>query len=238
MKMNFDQERSRRDILKLGAVIGATSIGASLLHLSGTTAFANHSRKLDNSKANRENDIGLFMTAAQLEQKAINTYTAAKEAGLLKTPMLLEVALQFASDHAEHRDADMKTVRSLGGDPVQIKGLGTAPIPDNVLKGTEEDVLRYALGIELIAAKTYQEFAAGLAQTPEGVETAVSIMAIESQHAATYRAVLLAIFKKMGLPEDPNKIVPYGLLKNQPKPAFPTGKTLTTDASTAMMMPK
>jgi hypothetical protein len=228
--MNFNEKRSRREILKLGAAAGLIGVGANLLPLPGVAAFAAE-RRLGDSKVNRENDVKLFNVAAQLEQKAVNTYTAVKEAGLLKTPAFLEVALQFAGDHGQHRDADLKVVRSLGGTPAPMKGLGTAPIPDAVLKGTEEDVIRYALAVEVYAAKAYQEYAAMNAQTPEGVAQAVSNMGVEAQHAATYRAVLLAILHKMGLPGEPNKIVPFGLLENQPKPELPEGRTLPTDAS-------
>lgn len=232
--MSFEEKRTRRDVLRLGVAFGAAAAGASLLELPGVGAFAATSareRVIGNSRANRENDIKLFNAAAQLEQKAVNTYTAAKEAKLIKTPAFLEVALQFASDHAQHRDADLRVVRSLGGTAAPMKGLGTAPVPDAVLKGTEEDVIRYALGIEVYAAKAYQEYVAGLVQTQEGIEQAASNMGVEAQHAATYRAVLIAILNKMGLPGEPNRIVPYGLLELQPKPALPEGRTLPTDAS-------
>ncbi|HEV2764531.1 MAG TPA: ferritin-like domain-containing protein [Pyrinomonadaceae bacterium] len=232
--MGFDDKRTRRDVLKLGVAFGAAGIGASLLDFPGVGVFAasaGRERVIGNSRANRENDVKLFNDAAQLEQKAVNTYTAARDAKLIKTPAFLEVALQFASDHAQHRDADLKVVRSLGGMPAPMKGLGTAPIPDAVLKGTEEDVIRYALGIEVYAAKAYQEYVAALTQTQEGIEQAASNMGVEAQHAATYRAVLIAILNKMGLPGEPNRIVPFGLLELQPKPELPAGQTLPTDAS-------
>ncbi|HYP54475.1 MAG TPA: ferritin-like domain-containing protein [Pyrinomonadaceae bacterium] len=232
--MNFDEKKSRRDVLRLGVALGAAGVGASLLDLPGAAGLASTfgaARVIGNSSANRANDVKLFNAAAQLEQKAVNTYTAAKEAKLIRTPAFLEVALQFASDHAQHRDADLKVVRSLGGVPAPMRGLGTAPIPEAVLNGTEEDVIRYALGIEVYAAKAYQEYVVGLVQTQEGIEQAASNMGVEAQHAATYRAVLIAILNKMGLPNEPNKIVPYGLLELQPKPTLPDGRTLPTDAS-------
>jgi hypothetical protein len=226
------KKRSRREILRLGAAASVIGVGAHLLPFPSAVAFAaGRERRLDESKASRENDIRLFNVAAQLEQKAVNTYTAVKEAGLLKTPAFLEVALQFAADHGQHRDADLKVVRSLGGVSATMKGLGTAPLPESVLKGTEEDVIRYALAVEVYAAKTYQEYAAMNARTPEGVAQAVSNMGVEAQHAAAYRAVLLAILQRMGLPGEPNRIVPFGLLENQPKPKLPEGQSLPTDAS-------
>ena len=83
----------RRQLLKLGLFTGATSALAIALG-SGSKADAQGSRQ------NRRGDIEILNGAIALEQKAINTYTAAAENKLLPTKAFLDVAVQFAGDHA------------------------------------------------------------------------------------------------------------------------------------------
>ncbi|MEO0539250.1 MAG: ferritin-like domain-containing protein [Cyanobacteria bacterium P01_A01_bin.105] len=205
----------RRQLVKLGLFTGATS------------AIAIAAPRPAAAKHHFDNDIKIFNEAAMLEQRAINTYVAAAENGLLPTQAFLDVAVEFAGDHTEHRDRLKLIVRDVfKGEPANTEGLGTFPIPDNVLNGSEADVLRYALTLEMLAAKAYLNNIRDNLTTSAGKNVAASIMPIETQHVAVYRTVLKTLLNTDGLPGDGSKIVPFAFLSTQPTPAVPTGTTL------------
>ncbi|MBD2127030.1 ferritin-like domain-containing protein [Microcoleus sp. ZQ-A2] len=204
----------RRQLLKLGLFTGATSALAIALG-SGSKADAQGSRQ------NRRGDIEILNGAIALEQKAINTYTAAAENKLLPTKAFLDVAVQFAGDHANHRDQLKKIVsREFRGTPISTDNLGTFPIPQNVLKGGEAEVLRYALTLEMIAAKAYLENVTTKLTTDAAKNVAATIMPVESMHAAVFRTVLMAVLNEKGLPME-TKIVPHSFLSEFPTPPLP-----------------
>ncbi len=200
----------RRKFLKLGVLTGATS------------AFALAADKvMAAGKPSREADVEILNGAIMLEQKAINTYVAAAENNLLPTKAFLDVAVQFAGDHTEHRDRLKDIVSGVFKvEPMSTENLGTFPIPANVLNGSEADVLRYALTLEMLASKSYFDFITkGL--TSEGAKNVVaSILPIENQHVAVYRSVLLVLLNEPALPGD-DKLVPYPFLNQQPTPPVP-----------------
>ena len=205
----------RRQFLKLGLFTGATGALAIALG-SGSKADAQGSRQ------NRRGDIEILNGAIALEQKAINTYVAAAENKLLPTKAFLDVAVQFAGDHTNHRDQLKQIVsREFRGTPASTENLGTFPIPQKVLKGGEAEVLRYALTLEMIAAKAYLDFATTKLTTNAAKNVATTIMPVESMHAAVFRTVLMAVLKEKGLPME-DKIVPYSFLSDFPTPPVPT----------------
>jgi rubrerythrin len=197
----------------MGAMTGAASVFALTLGHEDT-AEARGAR-------NRQMDVEIFNGAAILEQKAINTYKAAAENNLLPTKAFLDVALQFAADHAQHHAKIQSVVKNiLKGKPVDTSNVGTFPIPQKVLKGGEAEVIRYALTLEMIAAKAYLDNVQNKLTTDEAIRVAAAIMPVESMHAAVYRSVLMVVLKEKGLPGD-NKLVPYAFLDEQPTPAVP-----------------
>lgn len=202
----------RRKLIQLGALTGAAGVFALA---TGSQADA-----ANGHKRSKKNDIEIFNGIAILEQKAVNTYKAAAENHLLPTQAFLDVALQFASDHTHHRDEVAYVVSKLGGTPVDTSNVGTFPIPQNVLHGGEADVLRYALTLEILAAKAYLENITSKLTTDEAIHVAATIMPIETEHAAVYRSVLLVVLKDHGLPGD-TKLVPYPFLDLQPTPPLP-----------------
>ena len=204
----------RRQLLKLGLFTGAT----------GALAIATgNASKVDAmpSRMNPKADVEILNGAIALEQKAINTYVAAAENKLLPTKAFLDVAVQFAGDHTNHRDQLKQIVsREFRGTPASTENLGTFPIPQNVLKGGEAEVLRYALTLEMIAAKAYLDFATGKLTTNAAKNVATTIMPVESMHAAVFRTVLMAVLNEKGLPME-DKIVPYSFLSDYPTPPVP-----------------
>ncbi|MEW6731089.1 MAG: ferritin-like domain-containing protein [Acidobacteriota bacterium] len=167
-------------------------------------------------------DIAVINGAIQLEQKAINTYKAAAQADLLKKPEYLDVAVDFAADHGEHRDELTKAVRvNFKSTPVLIENLGTFPVPETIIKGKEADVLRYALMLEMYASKAYLEAVSGKLATDEARGLVASILPVETQHVAVLRTVLMVVMKDKGLPDD-KQLVPYAFFNEQPTPEIPT----------------
>ncbi|KAF0249070.1 MAG: hypothetical protein FD167_1525, partial [bacterium] len=159
----------------------------------------------------------------KLEQKAVNTYQAALNGDLIKSPVLVDAAFAFASDHQYHREAISRFVRGkLKGLPpvTDDKKIGTFPIPETVLNGKDNDVLRYALTLEIIASKTYLEFVNGKLSTPEAKGLIASILAVETQHVAIARTALMLILKDKGLAED-KQLVPFPFFDLQPTPSVP-----------------
>lgn len=205
----------RRRLMKLGLLTGATG------------AFAIAAKANPNQATLYSNDTELFNGAIILEQKAINTYTAAAENGLLPTRAYLDMAVEFAGDHAEHRDRLKLVVKDVfKGEAVETSNLGTFPLPDSVLNGTEADVLRYALVVEMLAAKTYFENICDKLTTNPAKNLAAAIMPVEAQHVAVYRTVLKTAFNAKGLPGDRSKVVPFAFLSTQPTPNLPMGSLL------------
>lgn len=205
----------RRQLLKLGLFTGATS-AIAIAAGSGSKADAQGSRQ------NLRGDIEILNGAIALEQKAINTYVAAAENKLLPTKAFLDVAVQFAGDHTNHRDRLKQIVsREFRATPASTENPGTFPIPQKVLKGGEAEVLRYALTLEMIAAKAYLNFATSKLTTDAAKNVATTIMPVESMHAAVFRTVLMAVLKEKGLPME-TKIVPYSFLNEFPTPPVPT----------------
>jgi rubrerythrin len=204
----------RRQFLKLGLFTGAT----------GALAIAvGNGSKVDAapSRPNAKADVEIINGAIALEQKAINTYMAAAENKLLPTKAFLDVAVQFAGDHTNHRDRLKQIVsREFRGTPASTDNLGTFPIPKKVLTGGEAEVIRYALTLEMIAAKAYLDFATAKLTTDAAKNVAATIMPVESMHAAVYRTVLMAVLNDKGLPME-NKIVPHSFLSEFPTPPLP-----------------
>lgn len=173
-------------------------------------------------KPSAATDQAFINEAIKIEQKAINTYKAALKADLLKDVRLADAAGEFASDHADHRDALSWALRRnfKNNNPAVIENLGTFPIPDEVIKGKEADVLRYALTLEMIASKTYLDAVSGKLATDEARGLVASILTVETQHVAVFRSVLTLILKAKGLPDDKDMLVPFAFFNDQPTPAL------------------
>jgi rubrerythrin len=203
----------RRKLIQLGMLTGAAGVFA--------LATSDRSQAAQNPRPNPKMDAQLFNGVAMLEQKAVNTYRAAAENKLLPTQAFLDVALQFASDHAQHKAKVEEVIaKSLKGKVLDTSKVGTFPIPKKVLTGGEAEVIRYALTLEMIAAKAYLDNIQNKLTTDEAKDVAASILPVESMHAAVYRSVLMVVLKDQGLPGD-TKLVPYPFLDQQPTPSLP-----------------
>ncbi len=130
-------------------------------------------------------DLTLLNGALELEHTAIYAYGLAAGSGLLSKGALA-VGGTFKGSHETHREALSAVITSLGGSPVDAKGSYDFIAFD--LK-TEVDVLRFALFLEMKAARAYQAALAKL-QSRSLLDAAARIMGDEVSHAAVLRSVL------------------------------------------------
>jgi len=100
-------------------------------------------------------DVNILNTALGLEHEAINAYQLGAESGLLQKPVL-DTAVLFQSQHKEHRDALVATIKKLGGTPVAEKSKSDYAKALNAgsLK-SQADVLHLAQRLERGAANAY-----------------------------------------------------------------------------------
>jgi len=107
------------------------------------------------SAADPAQDVAILNVALGLEHEAINAYQLGAESGLL-TKDVLPVAVLFQSQHKEHRDALVGTIKKMGGMPVDAKAMGdyAKSLKAETLK-SQADVLRLAARLERGAANAY-----------------------------------------------------------------------------------
>ncbi|MBL8149992.1 MAG: ferritin-like domain-containing protein [Blastocatellia bacterium] len=232
MKMDIDKkliDLARRDLIKMATVTGTVGILASLgeaisptlasyLSMQRATQRGGQAKGSPTNANANANDIEILNFALQLEQKAINTYLAAVEKKLLKGKDYIEVAKQFVADHDSHREALAKVIKNdLGGEPASVADVGTFPVP--TIKNDKEAV-RYAVTLELIAAKTYYDAFKDKLKTSAGKDIFLNILPVETQHIGVFRSFLKLRLKDRALPDN-NRIVPFAFLHMQPTPEVP-----------------
>jgi rubrerythrin len=132
-----------------------------------------------------EQDVRILNTALAAEHEAVAAYQVGAESGLLKKDVL-ELAVQFQGQHKEHVDLLASTVRKLGGSPAGAKASYVFPVEK--LK-TQEDVLRFAAGLEKGAVSAYLG-AIPILGSGDLAKAAASILGDEAMHWAVLRYVL------------------------------------------------
>jgi len=130
-------------------------------------------------------DVNILNAALGAEQEAVAAYQLGAESGLLTKPVL-DLAVQFQGHHKEHADELAKTVRDLGGEPVEP--LARYEFPTDQLK-SEADVLRFAAGLEKGAVSAYLG-AVPLFEERALAKAAASILGDEAMHWAVLRQAL------------------------------------------------
>ncbi|MBL8149993.1 MAG: ferritin-like domain-containing protein [Blastocatellia bacterium] len=210
-------DHSKRSFLNLFTGASALATVAMLLGPAASPDFRAIAAG-QQKKPSLGGDIAIATAAIQLEQKAVNTYKAAIAADLIKNTDYLDLVVEFINDHGEHRDLLTRALRTkLKGQQPVIENLGTFPIPKQVTTGRETEIIRYALAVEIVAAKTYHEAIKDKLSSDEAKGLVASILAVETQHAAVYRTVLMSVIKERGLADD-NILVPFSFFSEQPMP--------------------
>lgn len=169
---------TRRGLFTRGARLALSGTAVALLAGVGNAGIR------PASAAAMSADIDTLNVALGLEHEAIAAYQVGAESGLLKKDVL-KVAVGFQSDHKQHRDVLMKTIKQLGGKPVaDVKH----KFPVEKLKN-QADVLRFALGLEMGAASAYLGTIPGF-ENRDLAQAAASIMGVETQHVAILKSAL------------------------------------------------
>jgi rubrerythrin len=132
-----------------------------------------------------EQDVRILNTALSAEHEAVAAYQVGAESGLLKKAAL-DLAVQFQGQHKEHVDLLAATVKKLGGSPASQKAKYQFPVEK--LK-TQEDVLRFAAGLEKGAVSAYLN-SIPILGSGDLAKAAASILGDEAMHWAVLRHVL------------------------------------------------
>jgi rubrerythrin len=159
-------------------VLSATAIAL----LSGNEALA-----AGEKKSSGTSDATILNTALGAEQEAIAAYQVGAESGLLQKPVL-DLAVQFQGHHKAHADLLAQTVKKLGGKPSEPKKTADYKFPVDKLK-SQEDVLRFAAGLEKGAVSAYLG-AVPLFANRDLSKAAASILGDEAMHWAILRQAL------------------------------------------------
>lgn len=189
--MKTAEETSRRAFFKKSALFTAGLGAATTLTAPGIAHAAAWGGDKD-----WKHDAALLNVALNLEHQAIAAYQVGAESKLL-TPAVLKIALAFQKDHEAHAAILTSTIRKIGGVPVAAKAPLNAPMatlakawnfPVGKLKN-QADVLHFAAGLEIGAAKAY------LGTVPEFgdralAKAAANIEGDETMHYAILRNAL------------------------------------------------
>jgi rubrerythrin len=130
-------------------------------------------------------DASILNSALGAEFEAIAAYQVGAESGLLQKPVL-DLAVTFQGHHRQHADALAKTIKKLGGTPVEAKAAYHFPV--ETLK-TQADVLRFAATLEKGAVSAYLG-AVPLFGNRDLSTAAASILGDEAMHWAVLRNAL------------------------------------------------
>lgn len=161
---------------------GQATLSAGTVMLLAGAGGSGFSKLAD---AAAEGDLGILNTALGAEQEAIAAYQVGAESGLLQKDVL-KVAVQFQGHHKAHAEVLADTVRQLGGTPMAPKSMYDFPVDS--LK-TQEDVLRFAAGLEKGAVSAYLG-AVPLFKDRALAKAAASILGDEAMHWAVLRQAL------------------------------------------------
>ena len=162
-------------------------LGKSTLLLSGSAIalLAGRDVLAAKSGASKASDVNILNTALAAELEAVAAYQVGAESGLLQKPVFA-LAVQFQGHHKEHADVLAKTVRQLGGKPVDAKSKYQFPVEG--LK-TQADVLKFAAQLEQGAVSAYLG-AVPLFGNRDLSKAAASILGDEAMHWAILRNAL------------------------------------------------
>lgn len=177
--LSFIRQPDARDARR--AFLGKSGVmlsGAAVALMAGHEALAK-------GKPSDASDVRILNTALGAELEAIAAYQVGAESGLLKKPAL-DLALTFQGHHKEHAELLSKTIKTLGGSPVESKKVYT--FPTDKLK-SEMDVLQFAAMLEKGAVSAYLG-AVPVFDNRDLAKAAASILGDEAMHWAVLRHAL------------------------------------------------
>jgi hypothetical protein len=200
-------EPSRRSFLRKG-MLAAAAIAALPTIGALTTSCSDDSGTNPTVDPNQQ-DITILTNSYLIEKLAVNTYNVAAGTGLL-SGAFLEVAGSFINDHTGHagtfRDVIVGELKGAAPtDPMVSENFVTGmmrngkrefmiqPVFGNLTSA--EGIVKYALALELTAAKEYFESATSATANirltnKKALEAVQDIGPVEAEHAAVFRAAL------------------------------------------------
>lgn len=178
------------------SVLGAVGLGAGGLARRGLAAAGLGSLLAGlvaaPARADKPLDIQILQTATSLELLAVATYGAALTLPFIRSgnPVLVKFAQTTMSQHDEHGRAFQALTEALGGPKQDQPNPKFAPVVERTkpMLRSALDVVTLAETLETVATQTYLENTTQLEDT-ESKKVVASVMGVESQHAATLRAV-------------------------------------------------
>jgi hypothetical protein len=183
-------DTNRRSILvRLGLGGGAL---ASRALIPGGIAAALTGLLARPAAADKPLDVQILQTASSLEILAVATYGAALGLDFIKNgnPVVVKFAQTTMSQHDEHRQAFQAQTKTLGGTVQTNPNPKFVPVVEQAKPNlkTPLDVVNLAVTLEDVATETYLQNISLLDNsTTKGLMA--SVMGVETQHAATLRAV-------------------------------------------------
>lgn len=142
--------------------------------------------------ADRPLDVQILQTASSLEVLAVATYGAALGLDFIKNgnPVVVKFAETTMSQHNEHKQAFQAQTKTLGGTVQTNPNPKFAPLVEQAKPNlkTPLDVVNLAVTLEDAATQTYLQNVSLLENSTTKALMA-SVMGVETQHAATLRAV-------------------------------------------------
>lgn len=137
-------------------------------------------------------DVQILQPASSLEVLAVATYGAALGLDFIKNgnPVVVKFAQTTMSQHNEHKQAFQAQTKTLGGKEQTNPNPKFAPVVEQAKPNlkTPLDVVNLAVTLEDVATETYLMNVSTLASSNTKALMA-SVMGVETQHAATLRAV-------------------------------------------------
>jgi hypothetical protein len=142
--------------------------------------------------ADKPLDVQILQTASSLEVLAVATYGAALGLDFIKNgnPVVVKFAETTMSQHNEHKLAFQAQTKTLGGAVQTNPNPKFAPVVEQAKPNlkTPLDVVNLAVTLEDAATQTYLQNVSLLENSTTKALMA-SVMGVETQHAATLRAV-------------------------------------------------
>ena len=222
-----------RNGLAGGGALAATALGAALLGVTASAAFAD-----------TPTDIQMLQTSAAIENLAVSTYKTAITlpyiGGASANPVVKAFAQTTMAQHAQHAQAFNAATLALRGKAQTNPDPKYLPVVNSAVAAISKDspsagalaVIDLAMTLENVAAETYVNNCSMYGDANSKRITA-SIMGVEAQHVATLIAVKALL--SMGAPQliALNPMVVASLPAAAGSIGFPNAFYPTTSASPA-----
>lgn len=181
---------NRRSLLQSLGLGAGTMAGKAVI--PGGIAAAITALLAKPAAADQALDVQILQTASSLEILAVATYGAALGLDFIKNgnPVVVKFAETTMSQHDEHKKAFQAQTKTLGGKEQTSPNPKFAPVVEQAKPNlkTPLDVVNLAVTLEDAATQTYLQNIF-LLDSSNTKALMASVMGVETQHAATLRAV-------------------------------------------------